>query len=89
MTEADVRSATISDVSDEQLRVMIHQHLTRYPNLTAFVIARALRLRHPSAYGQTRVRRLLTSMETDGEARPVTGQRAPGDPRPAIRWTAT
>jgi hypothetical protein len=71
----------------EDLRVLIHRHLMRYPLLTVFEIARALGQPHPA--GGERVRRQLLIMEGDGEAERTEGIRGHGDHRPAVRWTAT
>jgi hypothetical protein len=72
-----------------ELRVLIHQHLKKYPGLTAREIARALGLTTHSGDGQSKVRRQLRLMEADGEAACETGPKTDSDPQPAQRWRAT
>jgi hypothetical protein len=67
----------------EPLRVDIHRHLRKHPDLTAHEIGRVLG-RSPGA-----VAKALRVMEDDGEAERHVGTRTPSDHRPAIRWRAT
>lgn len=71
-----------------ELRVRVRRHLTLYPMLTAYEIARALGLDCRGS-GQGRVRRQLRLMEGDGEARGVPGPRSAEDHRATVRWVAT
>jgi len=75
--------------SGDGLRVRIHAHLRRHPNLTAGEIARALQLPDPRGTGQTRTRRLLVRMHHDGEAERTVGPKDETDQRPTARWRAT
>ena len=66
----------------DELRVRIHQHLRKYPDVTMHGIARVLKV------NVSTIRRHLQAMERDGEASGTTEKR-PGDPRPTTRWKAT
>lgn len=73
-----------------ELRVRIHQHLRRYPDLTAFEIARALSISTPGGKpDQYRVRTALKAMKAEGEAASATTPKQAGTSRPATRWKAT
>jgi len=85
MTAVTQDQKPATGVSAADLRIRVHAHLGLHPMLTAFEVARALRLPH----GADRVRRALLAMEGDGEAARHEVPRAPGDCRPAIRWEAT
>ena len=85
----DIPRPPANTAAGEDLRAQVHAHLMKYPGLTAYEIARALRLACPRGAGQVKVRRQLLHMEDDGEADQATGWRTPGDKRPAIRWIAT
>ena len=79
-------TAGLEMTATEELRVRIHQHLRRYPGLTAYEIGRALGVPAPKG---TQVRNQLRRMEDDGEVTRSSGKRAADDPRPAIRWRAS
>ena len=68
-----------------ELRVQIHDHLTRHPWLTAYEVARAIgRPGHVCG-----VKGELGRMAEDGEAESRTRPRSDTDRRPAIEWRAT
>jgi len=71
-------------LSGDDLRVLVHRHLRENPMLTAFEVARALRLPN----GADRVRRQLLAMEGDGEAVRHEVPRAPGDCRKSVKREA-
>lgn len=67
----------------DELRVRIHQHLKKHPQLTVHEISRVL------GESETRVRRRLRAMEADGEAEPQVTPKGPGTSKPVTRWAAT
>lgn len=73
--------------ADAELRARVLAHISRYPDLTAFEIARALGLRTPNGFSRKAVFRQLTVLEAGCMAVRKLVPRHPGDCRPSITWS--
>lgn len=75
-------------MSDLGLEELVAGHLARFPEsvLSAYDLARVLKLPHPGGNGQHQVKRVLAALEGQGRVVRVTGPADEYDRRLVTRW---